>query len=107
MIAARERLIRLAERRARLQESARAEREALVAVIARGDELGLLWQRAHRLLDEARRHPWIVAGGVALLVALSPRRAFDWLMKGWTAWRLYRGARRWWRQFSDRHASTA
>jgi len=35
---------------------------------------------------------------VALLVALRPRRALGWLMKGWSAWRLYRGAQRWWRQ---------
>ena len=107
MIAARERLIRLAERRARLQNHAHAEREALATMIARGDELGLLWQRAHRLLDEARRHPWIVAGGVALLVALSPRRALGWLMKGWTAWRMVRGAQRWLRQFAGRHAGAA
>ena len=47
MIAARERLIRLAERRAQLQNHAHTEREALATMIARGDELGLLWQRAH------------------------------------------------------------
>ena len=107
MISPRARLIRLAERRARLQESARVQREALAAVIARGDEAGLLLQRARALLDELRRHPWFVAGGVALFVALSPRRAFGWLMKGWTAWRMYRGAQRWLRQFAGKQAGAA
>ena len=104
MIPTRERLIRLAERRAQLQERARIEREALAGLIARSDEWSAVLQGARRVAGELRRQPWIVAAGVALLVALRPRRVLGWLMKGWTAWRIYRGARRWWVQFADRSA---
>ena len=96
MIAARERLIQLAERRTRLQQKAASERESLAALIERSDEAGILFQRARSLIEELRRQPWLVAGGAALLIALRPRRALRWLMKGWSAWRLYRGAQRWW-----------
>jgi hypothetical protein len=107
MSAARERLIQLAERRARLQEKARAERELLAAALERGDQAVAVLQRVRALVEELRRRPWIVAGGVALLVALRPRRALGWLMKGWSAWRLYRGAQRWWRQHVDRAPDAA
>jgi hypothetical protein len=100
MTATRQRLILLAERRARLQESARVEREKLAATIGRSDEAAALLQRIRGILDELRSRPWIVAGGVALLIALRPRRALGWLMKGWSAWRLYRGAQRWLQQFA-------
>jgi hypothetical protein len=95
----RERLIVLAERRTRLQASAQAEREALVSVLERADETAVLLLRVRGIIDELRRHPWIVAAGVALLVALHPKRALGWFMKGWSAWRLYRSAQRWWRQY--------
>jgi len=93
-------LIRLAERRARLQQRAHAEREELAAVMGRSDEAALLLLRLRRLIEELRNRPWIVAGGAALLVALRPRRALGWLVKGWSAWRMYRGAQRWWKQFA-------
>ena len=107
MSAVRERLIQIAERRARLQEKARAERELLAAALERGDQAAAVLQRARALVEELRRRPWIVAGGVALLVALRPRRALGWLMKGWSAWRLYRGAQRWWRQHVERAPDAA
>ena len=107
MSATRERLILLAERRARLQEKARAEREVLAAALERGDEVASLLQRARNIVEELRRRPWIVAGAVGLLFALSPRRALRWLMKGWSAWRLYRGAQRWWRQHVERAPDAA
>lgn len=107
MIATRERLIRLAERRALLQERARAERESLAAMVASSDEWTKAIQVAGRVAAELRRQPWIVAAGVALLVALRPRRALGWLMKGWGAWRIYRGARRWYAQFAGRFEARA
>jgi YqjK-like protein len=106
MTATRAHLIRLAERRTRLQERAHAEREGLASLLARSDEAAALLQRLRRIIDELRRQPWIVAGGMALLVALRPRRALGWLMKGWSAWRLYRGAQRWWNQFAGRNPDT-
>jgi hypothetical protein len=107
MIATRHRLILLAERRAHLQERARIERESLAATIGRSDEAAALLQRLRGVIEEIRRRPWLVAGGAALLFALRPRRALGWLMKGWSAWRLYRGAQRWLRQFADRTPDAA
>lgn len=104
MSLARERLIELAERRTRLQTRAQAEREGLAAALERADQVAALVQRARAIVDQLRSQPWIVAGGVALLVALQPRRALGWLAKGWSAWRMYRGAERWWRQTVARHA---
>lgn len=100
-------LIRLAERRAHLLERAHAERESLAAVMARSDEAALLLQRLRRLTEELRNRPWIIAGGVALLVALRPKRALGWLLKGWSAWRMYRGAQRWWKQIAGRTPDAA
>ena len=107
MTATRRRLILLAERRTRLQERARAERESLAALVGRTDEAAALLQRLRRIIEELRSRPWIVAGGVALLIALRPKRALGWLMKGWSAWRLYRGAQRWLRQFAARTPDAA
>jgi hypothetical protein len=93
-------LIFLAERRALLQQRAHAERERLAAVMTRSDEATLLVRRLRRLIEEVRKRPWIVAGVGALLIALRPQRALGWLLKGWSAWRMYRGAQRWWKQFA-------
>jgi hypothetical protein len=107
MISTRERLILLAERRALLCQRAQAERESLAAVLGRTDEAAVLLLRLRGIIDELRKQPWLVAGGVALLVALRPRRALGWLMKGWSAWRMYRGAQRWWQQFAARAGNSA
>jgi len=42
------------------------------------------------LLGSLRAHPVLVAGGVALLVALRPRRLRIWLGRGWMAWQAWR-----------------
>jgi hypothetical protein len=100
----RERLLTLAERRARLVARAQAERETMAALLAPTDGAVsvavLLIRTAQRALEEARRHPLFVVAGVALLAALRPRRAIAWLARGWSLWRLYRGARGWWRRFA-------
>jgi hypothetical protein len=105
MIGTRAQLIRLAERRMRLAEHARAERDHLMSVVARTDEAAAVVVRVRDLLAQLRRQPLLIAAGVALLVALRPSRAFGWLMRGWGAWRMYRSAMRWWQQFSARSAS--
>lgn len=96
----RERLIQLAERRARLVERAQAERESLAALVERTDEAASWLGTARNLLQELGRQPLIVVAGAAFLIALRPRRALGWLAKGWSLWRLYRGARRWWLRFA-------
>lgn len=100
----RERLLSLAERRARLAVHAQAEREQLVVLLAPADAAATvavsLFQAGRRAVEEARRHPLILAAIVVLLVALRPRRVFGLLLRGWSLWRLYRGASGWWRRFA-------
>lgn len=101
----RERLLTLAGNRARLCARAQAERERLSALLAPVDAAASLGasfvQAARRLAGQARRHPLPVIAGVALLVALRPRRALAWLARGWSLWRLYRGASGLWQRFAE------
>jgi hypothetical protein len=94
----RERLLALAERRARLQARAQSERESIAVLLTPADGALAVFRAAQGALAEARRHPLIMIAGVALLVALRPRRALSWLARGWSLWRLYRGALAWWRR---------
>lgn len=94
----RARLIALAARRAQLQQRAQSERERVATLVARGDR-ALAWvDKGRRMLQELGRRPLIVVAAIALLVALRPRRALNWLARGWTLWRLYRQASRWWQR---------
>lgn len=98
------RLLLLAERRARLAARAGAERESLAAFMAGTDKPARIAASAlaagRRLLDEARRQPLLVAAGLTLLIALRPRRALGWALKGWTFWRTLRSVQRWWQLVS-------
>jgi len=100
----RARLLELAEHRARLVARAQSERAALNALLAPADAAaslaGSVVRVARGLLDQAARYPLGVAAGMALLVALRPKRALTWLSRGWSLWRLYRGARGWWLRFA-------
>jgi len=96
----RERLLYLAEQRARLSTQSRMEREHLAALLGPADAVGSMALSALRALDEARRHPLILAAIVVLLVALRPRRVFSMLVRGWSVWRLYRGASDWLQRFA-------
>jgi YqjK-like protein len=100
----RESLLILAERRAHLTARARSERESLSAMLVPADAAanlaGSLIRVARDVLDLAGRHPLSVTAVAALLIALRPRRAFTWVGKGWSLWRLYRGARGWWLRFA-------
>ena len=97
---ARERLIALRERRARLVDQAERERVVMLAAVERGEaaaawfERGAEWfERGAALLRRIRANPqWIVAG-VVLLVMLRPRRALKWLGAGVSLWRTWRSLR--------------
>jgi hypothetical protein len=106
----RERLIIVAERRALLAARAQAEREALARLIAPVDgavtTLTALLSIGRRAAIAAGRYPLIVVAGVALLVALRPRRSLAWLARGWSLWRLYRGALGLWQRFSTAAGSS-
>ena len=101
----RERLLTLAGNRARLAARAQVERDRLAALLAPVDAAAsaaqTLVRAGRRVAGEARRHPLPVVAGVALLVALRPRRALAWLARGWSLWRLYRGASGLWRRFAE------
>ena len=99
----RERLLALAEQRTRLVARAQTEREAISAMLAPADAAVSLAASVTRLarsvLEQAARYPLGVVAGMALLVALRPKRAITWLSRGWSLWRLYRGVRGWWLRF--------
>jgi len=100
----RERLLGLAEHRTRLAARAQDEREALASMLAPVDAAAALAGSATRLAGglagQAARYPWFVAAGVALLAALRPRRALVWFSRGWSLWRLYRGAQGMYQRFA-------
>lgn len=87
------RLIELAERRARLVERIAAQRGDLAAGLAPVKRLLGVADKGVEAVRWMKRHPAVLAGAVALSVALRPRSAFTWLKRGWTAWRLVRRLR--------------
>ena len=106
----RDRLLALAEQRTRLVAHAQAERETFSAMLAPADAAASLAASVTRLarsvLEQAARYPLSVVVGMALLVALRPKRAITWLSRGWSLWRLYRGARGWWLRFESSGTAT-
>jgi hypothetical protein len=100
----RTRLLQLAERRAKLTEKARLERESLATLVAHTDGVSdfaaSAFAAGRRLMNELRAQPLIATALFALLVVLKPRRALGWAMKGWSAWRLVRGASLWLQRFA-------
>jgi hypothetical protein len=107
----REHLLGLAEKRAHLVARVQSERATLNALLAPADAAASLAASVVRvargLLDQAARYPLVVVAGVALLAALRPRRAVSWLTRGWSLWRLYRGARGWWLRFATPDTANA
>jgi YqjK-like protein len=100
----RERLLVLAERRARLAAQANAERETIAALLVPFDAMSARAATflgiARTVAERASRYPLFVATGVALLAVLRPGRTVRWLTRAWSLWRLYQGARGWWQRFS-------
>ena len=90
----RQRLLVLAEHRARLAARAQAERESIARLLAPTDAMSAMATSVFRavrgIFREARKYPLLaIAGGVAL-AAMRPRRAIGWIAKGWSLYRLYR-----------------
>ena len=106
----RERLLALAGHRARLVARAESERATIAVMLAPADAAASLavsvTRAARSLLDLAVRYPLGVVAGMVLLVALRPRRALLWFSRGWSLWRLYRGARGWWLRFESSGAAS-
>lgn len=99
----RERLMALRERRAGLIVCAEIERGELAGWIARTDIVSRWADTGIGFYREAKRHPLWVAGGVALVFALRPKRTIRWVAAAWSIWGLVRRLRRahaWWRRFA-------
>ena len=98
----RQRLLALAEHRTRLAARAQFERATINTLLAPADAAAALAQSlfaaARSARDQARRYPLAAGAAMALLVVLRPKRAATWLSRGWSLWRLYRGARGWWQR---------
>lgn len=81
-------LIHLAERRAALVAKAAHQRETLAeATYAWRKPLSLV-DRGVSLLSHLTRHPLLMAGSVATVVALRPALVFRWGQRALVAWRI-------------------
>lgn len=92
----RARLIALRERRALLAARAESERARLGGYVAHADA-ALAWvERGRSAVQEAARHPWLLAAGVLVLFALRPKRVLRLAASGWSLWQVVRRLQRWW-----------
>ena len=89
----RERLIALRERRATLVARSEHQRETVTELVGRAETLFAWVDRARSLGRTLRAHPAWVAAGVALIVALRPRKMFKLFGTGLTLWRGWRRLR--------------
>ena len=100
----RERLLALAEHRARLVARAQSERESVSRLLAPTDAMSALaatvFQTVRRIFHEARQYPLLAIAGGVILAAMRPRRAVGWIAKGWSLYRLYRTLAPVWQRFA-------
>jgi hypothetical protein len=96
----RARLIELRERRAQLLERAARDRAGLGEWLERAEVVEGWMAKGAAAAGWLRRRPLLVAAGVAMLIALRPRRALPWLAKGVALWRAWREARALWQQLA-------
>ncbi len=87
------RLIELTERRERLVALAALQRSTFSHNLSPLKTGCAVADKGVMALRYLQRHPALVAGGVALLVALRPRKAFVWLRRGWFTWRMVQKVR--------------
>jgi hypothetical protein len=98
----RARLVSLHARRVELILKAAGERAVLAAAIERTDAVAGWFNTASWLLAEAKRHPMLMSGFAAFLIALWPRRMLSWAMKAWYLRQAYkRGLALWQRIAPD------
>ena len=98
----RARLMALPASRADLLARAAAEREYVGTVLDRVDAADRWMGSAARLAAAAGRHPLLLAASAAFLVALWPRRALSWALRGWSLYVLYRRGEALWQRISPR-----
>ena len=98
----REKLLALREQRALLVAKAESQRDSLQVLIVRAERATLWFDQGRALLGRLRAHPAWIAGGIALFVALRPRRALKWFATGIYVWRNWRSLRTWLERYSRR-----
>jgi hypothetical protein len=86
-------LAALRERRRRLLAQADEERASLAASLARADAASAWLNTGLAMFAGARRHPVLVAGAAAVLLALRPRLTMRWLLRAWSLWRVVQSVR--------------
>lgn len=91
------RLIELAVKRGRLQERIAGQRATLarqalplVDALAMTDQVVVTGRRG---LDYLRAHPGQLAGAVAVLAVLRPKRVWRWGQRAFVAWEIWRRVR--------------
>ncbi len=84
------RLAQVRSRRERLLARSAAERAELAAVLAPLAGPLAIADRGIAAVQSIRAHPGLVASVAAVVVVVSPRRAFRWARRALVAWRGYR-----------------
>lgn len=87
------RLIELAEKRERLVARIASQRAELSAHMVPWKGVCAVADKGVAAVRYLKHHPGLVAGGVAVAVALRPARTITWLRRGWTAWKFIRNLR--------------
>lgn len=88
-----ERLIELAVQRERLVARIAVQRGELAARLGPVRGACAVADKGVAAVRYLQRHPVLVAGSVAVTVALRPRSAFAWLRRGWFVWSTIRKLR--------------
>jgi len=86
--------IQLAERRAALVAKAANQRMELTEAFAPLHALLMIADKGLQTLRSLAQHPVLLAGAVALAVAVRPKRWLFVLENGWLVWRLALAAKR-------------
>lgn len=89
----REKLLALRERRAVLISRCETQRSEVFALVERVERATAWVDRAKAAALKLRAHPLWIAGGVALLVAVRPRKALKLFATGFSMWRSWRSLR--------------
>jgi hypothetical protein len=84
------RLDELRSRRNRLVLRTAAQRDSVARDFQALERPLALADRGLAAVQYLRAHPVFVLAGIAVLVALRPRRALVWAGRGYAAWRTYR-----------------
>lgn len=86
-------LIDIAARKAQLIERARRQREDIAAAAVVLETPAGVLDRGLIALHYVKSHPVFLAGAVAALLALRPRRMVKVATRGFMMWRMWRSAR--------------